>query len=76
AFGGALRITTSDGSTSEYRIEDSRGGPVSPLSNAEIDEKFTGNAARLGAERFDSGLLGAIRGVRAGGGTRALMERL
>jgi len=46
-FPAVLRVTTSDGTRHEVRVDANRGGPERPLSSAELAEKFRLNAARV-----------------------------
>ncbi len=46
-FPAVLRVTTSDGTRHEVRVDANRGGPDNPLSSAELAEKFRLNALRV-----------------------------
>lgn len=52
SFGGVLRLHLRNGATIEHRVEESRGGLLHPLSQADLDSKFLDNVARpLGPTR-------------------------
>ena len=46
-FPAVLRVTTTDGTRHEVRVDANRGGPANPLSSAELAEKFRLNAIRV-----------------------------
>ena len=46
-FPAVLRVTTTDGTRHEVRVDANRGGPANPLSSAELAEKFRLNAVRV-----------------------------
>jgi 2-methylcitrate dehydratase PrpD len=46
-FPAVLRVTTTDGTRHEVRVDANRGGPRNPLSSAELAEKFRLNAVRV-----------------------------
>lgn len=50
-----VTIDTADGASVTYRVDDNKGTPNNPISDAELTEKFTDNVApRLGAQRADA----------------------
>ncbi|HCO13000.1 MAG TPA: 2-methylcitrate dehydratase [Gemmatimonadetes bacterium] len=76
AFGGVLRIWTDDPQPAEYRIVDSKGGPRTPLTDAELDAKFLDNVTRSNVVMVPGDLLETLRSTGCGTGVRTLMAEL
>jgi 2-methylcitrate dehydratase PrpD len=67
-FPAVLRVHLRDGSVEEERVMQNRGGPGNPLSDAELERKFTLNATQAlspeAAERLASAIFDLRRMVR------------
>ena len=68
-----MRVWTDRAEPLEVRIEASRGGPATPLSDDELDAKFLDNAARASDAEVARRKLECVRSVGEGLGARALM---
>ncbi|MEU4163361.1 MmgE/PrpD family protein [Actinoplanes sp. NPDC026670] len=74
AFAGVLRVRTRSGAVLEHRVDSSRGGPGHPLSPAEVDRKFTGNAGRAMPVDAVAALSAAVRELASGGPVSAVFQ--
>jgi 2-methylcitrate dehydratase PrpD len=72
AFAGVLRVRTRAGTVLEHRVDSSRGGPGHPLSAAEVNRKFTGNASRAISVDAAEALSAAVWRLGSGGSVSAV----
>lgn len=76
AFATVLRLRLRDGWRAEERVMHNRGGPVRPLSEAELLRKFELNATRLLSSAAASALSGTILSLADGVDVRRLARGL
>ena len=75
-FVGDVEVTLADGRTIRERQDRPRGGPDAPLTRAELEAKFRGNAAlALPAARGER-IIEHVYGLTAGGPLAALVAAL
>ena len=74
-FVGDVEVTLADGRVLRERQDRPRGGPDAPLSRAELEAKFRGNAAALGGANID-GVIRAVGGLAAGAPLSDLLASL
>jgi 2-methylcitrate dehydratase PrpD len=75
-FVGDVEVTLADGRRLRERQDRPRGGPGAPLTRAEIEAKFRGNAGlALPAGRADA-IVGAVAGLAAAATLKELITSL
>jgi 2-methylcitrate dehydratase PrpD len=75
-FVGDVEVTLADGRRLRERQDRPRGGPDAPLTRAEIEAKFRGNAGlALPAARADA-IIGAVRGLAGAASLKDLSAAL
>ncbi len=73
-FPSVLRVRTRDGSQLEERVLVNRGGPDDPLSDQDLELKFTENAARVLAPDGIAAVAAAVRGLDAADGAGSVTK--
>ena len=75
-FVGDVSVTLADGRVLNEHQDRPRGGPDAPLTRAQLEGKFRGNAAlALPADRADR-IIRSVQGLAGGGSLVALLEAL
>ena len=75
-FVGDVEITLTDGRVLRERQDRPRGGPDAPLTRAEVDAKFRGNAGLVLPANAVEGVIRAVDGLAAGGPLADLVASL
>jgi 2-methylcitrate dehydratase PrpD len=75
-FVGDVEITLTDGRVLRERQDRPRGGPDAPLTRAEVEAKFRGNAALALAPAGVEGVIRAVGGLAAGAPLTDLLASL
>ncbi|WP_433214029.1 MmgE/PrpD family protein [Microtetraspora malaysiensis] len=73
AFSAVLRVRTVEGSTLEYRVRSSRGGPEHPLTFEELRTKYALNACRVLSAEAAEALAAEVRGLAERGTVAGLL---
>lgn len=73
-FPAVLRVTLTDGSHREVRVDANRGGPDNPLSVEELATKFRTNASRALDDRRSSAVSAAAYALPQGESVAELMD--
>lgn len=72
--GGAVEVELDDGTVISQRVPHNPGSPDRPMSDSAIEEKFVGNALRVGVPEVEA--RGAVAAIMRGGGLVSLPARL
>ena len=75
-FVGDVEVTLADGRTLRERRDRPRGGPDAPLTEAEIEAKFRGNAGLALSSDGVEPVIRSIRALASGGGLTELVAAL
>jgi 2-methylcitrate dehydratase PrpD len=75
-FVGDVELTTTDGRVLRERQDRPRGGPDAPLTRAEIEAKFRGNAELALPPGQVERVIGAVSGLDAGAPLAELLVSL
>jgi 2-methylcitrate dehydratase PrpD len=73
SFPAVLEVLTSAGQVETERVDANRGGPLRPLSNAELELKFADNARRVRSEACVSRMREAVAALGRGASVAELM---
>ena len=73
AFPAVLEVRTSTGQVVTERVETNRGGPLRPLTTAELEVKFADNACRVRSDESVSRMREAVASLGRGASVGDLM---